>query len=422
MARNDNLLPGLGGKPMRVMPEVPSFVAGSDLLPPIRISPRKLQPLDDVLLKVSGRAQLEDDDFLLAKTRIETELLDPVLSTEDRERYQRLVDLRKRYDTSTDPDARRKLRQEAHRIEAAFAQADRAERESHEALRRHMRHVYSVVSQLYRWIEKLPRPFRLERPTVDATWMLVDKMRSGRGVYRESDYLKKQITTPDSFKIDIATFSHREVPRLRVEHDWAGAMAKGTSEDLAAEFKPPAPVAMFEFQIDGHLVVAPVIDLEKQKNRPPDIGAVGFPLCLHHPPTDEWFITSVTDWDVDGWCHHRVPNDVVGEFCEFIGWQLRAICIALDAEVAVRKVVRSPYAGSPRDSKPVQVGDEYHVVSLATRARAARLDGPSLPTGRHVKMHFRRGHWRHYEDYRTWIKWMLVGDPDLGFVDKHYRL
>lgn len=37
-------------------------------------------------------------------------------------------------------------------------------------------------------------------------------------------------------------------------------------------------------------------------------------------------------------------------------------------------------------------------------------------------MHFRRGHWRHYQDHRTWIKWCLVGDPDLGFVDKHYKL
>jgi hypothetical protein len=33
-----------------------------------------------------------------------------------------------------------------------------------------------------------------------------------------------------------------------------------------------------------------------------------------------------------------------------------------------------------------------------------------------------RGHWRHYERHKTWIKWTLVGDPDLGFVDKHYRL
>lgn len=37
-------------------------------------------------------------------------------------------------------------------------------------------------------------------------------------------------------------------------------------------------------------------------------------------------------------------------------------------------------------------------------------------------LHFRRGHWRHYGEYKTWIKWMLVGDPELGFVDKMYKL
>ena len=29
---------------------------------------------------------------------------------------------------------------------------------------------------------------------------------------------------------------------------------------------------------------------------------------------------------------------------------------------------------------------------------------------------------QHGDRWRTWIKWMLVGDPDLGFVDKEYRL
>jgi len=33
-------------------------------------------------------------------------------------------------------------------------------------------------------------------------------------------------------------------------------------------------------------------------------------------------------------------------------------------------------------------------------------------------------HWfdSHLEFVKTWIRWMLVGDPDLGFIDKHYRV
>jgi hypothetical protein len=38
------------------------------------------------------------------------------------------------------------------------------------------------------------------------------------------------------------------------------------------------------------------------------------------------------------------------------------------------------------------------------------------------RLHFRRGHHRHYENYKLWIKWQLVGNPDIGFIDKDYKL
>lgn len=45
----------------------------------------------------------------------------------------------------------------------------------------------------------------------------------------------------------------------------------------------------------------------------------------------------------------------------------------------------------------------------------------SVPTGRKVKFHIRRAHWRTYEDgKRIRIGWMFVGDISLGFVDKDY--
>lgn len=40
-----------------------------------------------------------------------------------------------------------------------------------------------------------------------------------------------------------------------------------------------------------------------------------------------------------------------------------------------------------------------------------------------VRLHWRHGHWRQVaEDKRVWVKSHLVGNPDLGFVDKHYRV
>jgi hypothetical protein len=78
----------------------------------------------------------------------------------------------------------------------------------------------------------------------------------------------------------------------------------------------------------------------------------------------------------------------------------------------------------------------YNVVRLH-RKHTVRSEC-TTPTGRRVRCHYRRGHWRHYElpssgaeqvvdkdgilRSRTWINWMLVGDIDLGFVDKEYRL
>jgi hypothetical protein len=50
------------------------------------------------------------------------------------------------------------------------------------------------------------------------------------------------------------------------------------------------------------------------------------------------------------------------------------------------------------------------------RRRSARPPGANRK-----RLHLRRGHWRHFATYRTWIKWMMVGNPDLGFVDKEYR-
>lgn len=61
------------------------------------------------------------------------------------------------------------------------------------------------------------------------------------------------------------------------------------------------------------------------------------------------------------------------------------------------------------------------IVDLARRHRIANPAEPS-GNGSRKRLHFRRGHWRHYESMKTWIRWCLAGDPDLGFIDKHYTL
>lgn len=110
------------------------------------------------------------------------------------------------------------------------------------------------------------------------------------------------------------------------------------------------------------------------------------------------------------------------EFMRFLWDQVRAICIALDAEVATHSVIRAPHKLNEkrsRDGKP-PVSD-YHVVDLARRHRVANPSGAVGGVGK-KRLHFRRGHWRHYETTKTWVRWCLVGNPDLGFIQKSYSL
>lgn len=62
-------------------------------------------------------------------------------------------------------------------------------------------------------------------------------------------------------------------------------------------------------------------------------------------------------------------------------------------------------------------------VRLARRTRASAFPADHVGEERRSpRLHFVRGHWRRYANHKTWLKWFLRGDPDLGFIDKHYRL
>jgi hypothetical protein len=106
------------------------------------------------------------------------------------------------------------------------------------------------------------------------------------------------------------------------------------------------------------------------------------------------------------------------------GAQIRAICIALDAEVATHTVVRAPHklnVKRERDGKCPLF--DYRVVSLSRRSRALGMPRSTLgQTPTRKRLHFRRGHWRHYAEFKTWVRWTLVGNPELGFIDHEYRL
>jgi hypothetical protein len=199
-----------------------------------------------------------------------------------------------------------------------------------------------------------------------------------------------------------------------VEHDWAEAF-KGAEDFDGGDFRLPFDNTCFEFRVNGLRLLMLMGYVDEQ---PYGMVATG----INH----EWYVNSdrfkFEDGRIKSVTHGTMGTDELqGKLLEFIGAQVRAVCIMLDAEVAISEVTRAPLAlNQSRIKKGKAPLRDYHVVSLSKRTRTVH-DGATGEGGK-KRMHFRRGHWRHYIDHRTWIKWMLVGNEDLGFVDKHYKL
>jgi hypothetical protein len=186
-----------------------------------------------------------------------------------------------------------------------------------------------------------------------------------------------------------------------VQHDWAAAF-DGATDYAEGEFKLPYPICVFEFRISGRNVI---VWAAQQEDDPAviDLAALAFV-------------------DVNGTWFCREEKGRDEEATKFAWQQIRAICIALDAEVATHSVIRAPHKLNRRRQEDGKCPlFDYRVVSLARRVRAI---GPSMGGAIQGKkrLHFRRGHWRHYAEFKTWVRWTLVGNPDLGFIHQEYRL
>lgn len=241
----------------------------------------------------------------------------------------------------------------------------------------------------------------MERPDGPSFRALRRAVRDGNTLYASKDAFAEA----PALDLEQEVFRHAEV--VVIEHNWAHAF-QGATEDVAkALVRLPFDVCAFEFKFSGCPVIALTTQVDTEILFTPAVNFGGLWFLFEHmvpleglEPTDE--------------------RNSMAILLDEISTQVRAACIALDAEVATTTATREVFAGQARNvSRPPK---PYHVVSLANRPRRApALEGEGS-AGRHVRLHFRRGHWRHFEDHKTWIKWMLVGDPDLGFVEKHYRL
>lgn len=203
-----------------------------------------------------------------------------------------------------------------------------------------------------------------------------------------------------------------------VEHDWSAAL-KAEEE---AEIRWPYDTFVLEFRISGKRVVALF-------SRPPLTGPIDPDFYLIFVDTESgWALPCAFDFIGGKWVDiGNIAHDVyigIDRVTAIIEEQMRAVCIALDSKVAEAEVVRAPHKLNRQREKAGKLPVfDHHIINLARRHRVLPSDTPALGEKRKSpRLHFRRGHWRHYDTVKTWINWMLVGEPDLGWIDKEYRL
>lgn len=197
-----------------------------------------------------------------------------------------------------------------------------------------------------------------------------------------------------------------------VQHDWASAFTNAQDFE-GGDFQVPFPCTCFEFRISGKRVCATVHERDGQKC----ISAIVELSRSWVMPITMFFLT-------DGEWKSEIPQNPFdqryGDLVPFLAAQIKAICVSLEAEVAAVNLVEAPpklnAARARRGKGPLP---NYHVLYLNRGLRSVGVEGqPSKK-----RLHFRRGHWRHLSaERRIWVRWCLVGNPDLGFIDKEYRL
>lgn len=199
------------------------------------------------------------------------------------------------------------------------------------------------------------------------------------------------------------TFFHDHTPFL-ISTDWDSILGDEAvcNND---EFFLPYEICTFEMILNGRPFVSLNYDAMSI--------AQSHPVDPDPPKFTIGFIKAGRYWV----CVFEEGQDI--EFAKFAWNQVRATSIALEAGLVEAPATR---AAEGLNRKREKAGKEplpdYRVVNLRRRYRTADT---ARSTGRHQRLHFRRGHWRHYPDHKTWVRWYLAGDPSLGVIQKHYE-
>jgi len=313
------------------------------------------------------------------------------------------ADLQRKMFGMTNEQKHKFLREERRRLQREIRPLERNRAELTQKIK--VAHAFEErLSDLQEWGKLVPK---LERPSGSSAHHFRQALLDGDAIFCRYGTEIRLADFGEAFK-DANIFV--------VEHDWSTAFA-GAGEFSEGEFRLPFEVCAFEFKITGHRVIALMTEVDgnvmmQLMVRAKTGWAIDDDISRHE--NGKWFL------------YHggRSQGDNIFErIVHFVGANVRAICIALEAEVAKREMIRASHKLNHSREKLGRVpANAYHIVSLASRARAEERGSGEPEYQGKVRLHFRRGHWRHFATFKTWIRWMLVGNPDLGFIDKEYRL
>jgi hypothetical protein len=269
-------------------------------------------------------------------------------------------------------------------------------------------------------LQKKEENVRVERLALDVVEPLFSKpfqlqKADGSKIHKFNESLKCELGFGDRHKfiLNVEKF-HCFV----VQHDLAMAFAN-VDGFTDGDFNLPYDDMIFEFCVSGLRVMLTISrrdgETEKFECAPyVDCGEVwassrGSFSCREGKRVEEKLC-----WDGDV---------IFSKLIEFLWPQVRAVCIALDAEVVTEDVVRAPHAlNKAREKAGKTKLVDYSVIRLLHTRKSKALEPSSDDEKAKRRLHFVRGHWRHYVNHKAWIKWFLRGDIDLGIIEQKYIL
>lgn len=239
-----------------------------------------------------------------------------------------------------------------------------------------------------------------------------------------------------------AMFEHikdKEVPLIKeigmpqsvflINHEWDSLLGASSVDEGEDDCVLPSHYSAFEFtfhlrKVDtddddtefGSIQVVSILACGELDEHPrlSNSSFVSIARLISKNGLDDWFLLPDEEVIVSG---KTFPNHLVPRIKKLIS----ATCVMLEAEVAVRKSIPAPdRLNKARAAKGKSPIPPYYVVNLAKRHRYEPGDANGYQ-GR-VRLHFRRGHWARTASGKTvWRRWCLVGNPDMGWVDKVYK-